>query len=242
MQLIDLAAQLDEAPVHVARDGRDLCLGVRQELVQRRIEQANRHRHAGELAEDAFEVGFLERQQLVERLAASCLVAREDHFAHVEDALLGEEHVLRAAKTDAVRAEEACDARVVRRVGVCADAEGSDLVCGAEEAIEVAIDLGLLGFQRSFEQHLHDLGRSRGELAAEDLAGRAVDREPVAFLERLVAFAAAQFALLIIDTHAARADDAGTAHAARNDRGVRGESAARGEDSRGAVHAGDVLG
>ena len=93
----------------------------------------------------------------------------------------------------------------------------------------------------SFEQHLDDFGRPRIELAADDLAGRAVDRNEVAFFERLVPFAA-QLALAVVDAQRAGADDARPPHAARDDGRVRGEPAARGEDARRAVHAGDVLG
>ena len=54
---------------------RDLRL-VRQELVQRRVEQADRHRQPRHLLEQALEVLLLQRQQLVERGAARVLLAR----------------------------------------------------------------------------------------------------------------------------------------------------------------------
>ena len=92
------------APPHlVDRDphrGRHLLhLGVRvgQELVQRRIEQADRHRQARHDGEELPEVLALDRQQLVERRAAAGLVVREDHLAHRHDAVALEEHVLGAA-------------------------------------------------------------------------------------------------------------------------------------------------
>src|SRR5213076_3500828 len=99
VKLIDLGPQLDESPIHVARDLGNLGLAVRQELVKRRVEQADRYRCSGELTEDAFKVAFLERQKLIERLAPAGFVARENHLPHAEDAFLGEEHVLGATET-----------------------------------------------------------------------------------------------------------------------------------------------
>ena len=49
----------------------DQLLAVGQELVQRRVEQADRHRQPGHRLEQALEVGLLQRQQLVERGAAA---------------------------------------------------------------------------------------------------------------------------------------------------------------------------
>ena len=84
-----------------------LALGVvRQELVQRRIEQADRHRQALHRLEDADEVLALERQQLRQgRLAASSSFVGQDHLPHGEDAVAVEEHVLGAAQADALGAE-----------------------------------------------------------------------------------------------------------------------------------------
>ena len=97
VELVHFRAQLDEAPSHIAGHGRDLLLAVRQKLVQRRVEKADCHRQAIELAEDPFEIGLLKRQQLLERLPPARFVARQDHFPDAQDAVLGKEHVLGAA-------------------------------------------------------------------------------------------------------------------------------------------------
>ncbi len=91
---------------------------MRQELVQRRIEQADRDRQAVHDAEQLVEVAALHRQDLRERRAARGLVVAEDHLAHGEDALGLEEHVLGAAQADALGAEAARGLRVGRRVRV----------------------------------------------------------------------------------------------------------------------------
>src|SRR6267142_6437379 len=82
-----------------------LTLGLRQELVQRRIEETNRRRMALERTEDADEVLALIRQQLGERRFALLERLGEDHLAHGIDAVSLEEHVLGARQADALRAE-----------------------------------------------------------------------------------------------------------------------------------------
>ena len=102
--------------VHRARDFLDLGLGVRQEFVQRRIEQPDRDRQALHDLEQLDEIRALHRQQLRQRGAAGLLVLGEDHLAHGADAGLLEEHVLGAAKADAFGAELDGGARVIRRI------------------------------------------------------------------------------------------------------------------------------
>ena len=81
---------------------------MRQELVQRRIEQADRDRKPVHDVEERDEVLALEGQDLVERRAAALLVVRQDHLAHGQQPgrLVGiEEHVLGPAQADALGAE-----------------------------------------------------------------------------------------------------------------------------------------
>ncbi len=183
-ELVDLLPQLDEAPSHVPRERRDLRLGVRQELVERRIEQTDRRRHPAERAEDPREIVALEGDELLESRAPSLLVSREDHLAHGHDAILLEEHVLGPAQADALRAEEPRDPRVLRGVRIRPDAELAHLIGPFEEPVELAEHERVLGPHRSLEQHLDHLGRARLDPAAENLAGGAVDRDPIAFTER----------------------------------------------------------
>ena len=95
---------------------------LRQELVQRRIEQADGDRQRFHGLEEAHEVGALHRQQLLQRVAAVLLVVGQNHGAHVPDAVFGKEHVLGAAEADAFGAEQACLLGIARNVGVGADA------------------------------------------------------------------------------------------------------------------------
>ena len=74
----------DNASRH-AEMGSHLLLGlvvVRQELVQRRIEQANRNGQTFHGFEDAKEIFALERQQFFQRLATRRFVFSQDHLPH----------------------------------------------------------------------------------------------------------------------------------------------------------------
>src|SRR5690606_5766987 len=85
-----------------------LCDGgivLRQELVERRVEQANGHRQTAHLLKDLVEVAALERQQLRQSLAPTLLVVGQDHLAYGTDAVVGKEHVLGPAQADAFGAE-----------------------------------------------------------------------------------------------------------------------------------------
>ena len=158
--------QRPDAPAHalVLR-----ILLIRKELVQRRVEQPDRHREAGHCLEDPFEVGPLHRQQPVERGAAAPLLLGHDHLLHDGEPVLRHEHVLRAAEADPLRAELARLRRVVRRVGVGAHLQAAVSVAPLEDRFEVVVHL------RWNERHLADDHRSR----------TAVERQCVAFLQRL---------------------------------------------------------
>jgi hypothetical protein len=78
--------------------------------------------------EQALEVALLERQQILEPLAALLGVRAEDDGDHLLVAVVAEEHVLGAAQADAGRAELARALGVVGGVGVRADLERAQLV------------------------------------------------------------------------------------------------------------------
>ena len=172
----------------------------RQELVERRIEQADRDRQAGHRLEDPFEVGLLEREEPVERVAAAALVRGEDHLLHHRQPLLAEEHVLGAAEADPLRAELARLRRVLGVVGVRAHLEAPQLVGPAEDRLEVLVDRR----------------RDERDLADDDASRAAVDRDHVA-LAQLVA-ADPDGLLAAVDLEPLDAGDARLSHSARHDR------------------------
>ena len=108
----------------------------------------------------------------------------EDHLHDVRQPLRAEEHVLGAAEADAAGAEAERHLGVLRHVGVGADAEPAHLVGPAQQLLELLVDGRLLGLELALD-HLDHLGGARRQRGQHDLAGRAVDRDRVAFLERL---------------------------------------------------------
>ena len=109
--------------------------------MERRVEQADRDRQPGHRLEDRLEVGLLEREEPVERVAAALLVAGEDHLLHDGQPLLAEEHVLGAAEADALRAELARLRGVLGVVGVRAHLQVPRLVGPLENRLEVGVDV-----------------------------------------------------------------------------------------------------
>ena len=95
---------------------------VRQELVQRRVEEPDRRRVSLQRAEDAGEIVALVRQQFGQRLLPRLERVGEDHLAHRVDAVALEEHVLGPAEADADGAERNRLARLLWFVRVGAHA------------------------------------------------------------------------------------------------------------------------
>ena len=95
----------------------DQLLVIGQELVQRRVEQPHGDGQAVHRVEDADEVGFLLRAQLLERGVFVGFVVGEDHALHDRQPV-AEEHVLGAAQADALGAELAGALRVFGEIGV----------------------------------------------------------------------------------------------------------------------------
>ena len=175
----------------------------RQELVQRGVEQADRHGEPDHRLEDPLEVRLLHREDAVERRAAAVDGVREDHLPHHGQPILGHEHVLGAAKADALRAELARLRGVLGRIGVRPDAQPPEPVRPAEDRLEVLVDL------RRHERHLTE----------DHAAGTAVDRQHV-FLPQLVAVEDGAPGG-DVDREPLAACDTRLAHAARDDRRVR---------------------
>ncbi len=138
--------------------------------MQRRIERADDHRESVHGVEQTGEILALEGQQFGQGFAAGLLVARQNHGLHVLDAVLGEEHVLGAAQPDAFRAELAGSLGVARDIRVGANAEL------AAELVGPVHEVGQNARAR--------IGVDGVGLAGEHFTGRAVERKPVAFLQR----------------------------------------------------------
>jgi hypothetical protein len=196
----------------------------RQELVQRRVEEPDRHGKPCHGLEDALEVVLLHGEDPLERCSAPVLGVGHDHLAHHGQPVLGHEHVLRSAEPDPLRAELACLGGVLGRVGIRADAQAPQLVRPLEDRLEVLVDLR----------------RDERNLAEHDTAGAAVDREHVALAEHVTCDRGRPRGGVERERFTAR--HAGLAHPPCDHGRVRGHAAVRGEDPLRVDETVDVVG
>ena len=224
VQVVDPHADLADRDLHLLRQLALSGLIVGHEFVQRRVEQTDRDRMPVHREEQALEVGALDRQQLGQRLAPAGLVVGQDHLAHRQDAFAFKEHVLGATQADAGGAKTAGHLGVLGCVGIGADFQAFVPVGQGHQLAEVAAEFGVAG----------------ADLTVVNLAGGAVERNPVALAPGLAVDA--ELARLVVHVHRTGAADAALAHAARDHRRVRGHAAACGEDALGHAHAAQVLG
>ena len=198
---------------------------TRQELVQRRVDEPDRHRRAVHRPKQPLEVGALHRQQLREARVALGVGGREDHLLHHRQAVGLEEHVLGARQADALGAEAARALRVHGIVGVRPDAQPAEAVGPGE--------------QRQ-QRRIVELGHDGLDQAGEHLAGRAVDRHRVAFAQH--AGADGQALALRVDVERRGPDDGRLAELPRHQRRVARAAAARRQDAARREHAVHVVG
>ncbi len=192
--------------------------------MQRRVEEANRHRQPAHGLEDRLEVGLLERKEPVEGRATRRFVEGEDHLLHDREPLLPEEHVLRPAEPDPFRAELAGAPGVDGCVGIRANAELAGAVGPREDRLEISVRTRL--------------DERRG--TKDDPSRRAVDGQLLALPDLVTADRAD--AVLLVDLQRVAAGDAGLAHPARNHGCVRSHPSVGGENALRSGEPVDVVG
>ncbi len=197
--------------------------GLGQKFVERRVQQADRHRQPLHDAEDLGEILALYRQQLGEPGTPSGFILGHDHPAHRADAVGFKKHVLGAAEPDALGTKAASGARIDQGLGVGANLHAADRIRPAHQGREIAGELRL----------------DRRHRTDHDLARRPVDRDD--FVRPHDNVSGCHRALGVIDAHIAGTGNAGPPHAARYHRGVAGHTAARRQDASGRMHAVDVV-
>ena len=229
--LVDLAALLGQGDL-------DAQVGeVRQELVQRRVEEPDGDGQAVHRLEDLGEVLALQRQERGQRLLDAGLVLGDDQLLH-QLAPLAEEHVLGAAQADALGAEATCAGGVLGGVGVGPHPQAAGAVGvrhdPRDRVGEVVVEL--LALEVAYDDGVGDRDR-----AGEHLARRAVDGDHVSLADGL-AVADAELLGLGVYVEGLGAAHARTPHAARDDGGVRGLAAPAGEDAASGDHPAQVVG
>ncbi len=223
MQFCSPAAQLIRADARSLGNFVHVRICVRQEFVERWVEQSDRGWPIFQNAEDFLEIAPLHRQEFVERSATATLAIRKDHRPHFGDTLFFKEHVLSAAEANAFGAKFNRRTRIQRRFSIGAHFQRAHLVSPAHQQTEITRQIRLAHFDGA---HHH-------------LTGRPVHSDHVAFLD----FTAhhAEHARLGIDLQATGAADTRPAHATGHNGGVAGHAAACRNNGAGSMHALDVF-
>ena len=170
--------------------------------MQRRIEQTYRYRTAGHSFEYAFEVIFLVRQNLFQRVLTSFCIFSQDHFTHRFDLFTFEEHMFRTAQTYTNCTETTCDRSVVRSIGIRTNLQLRIFISQSHQFGEIARQFGCFCF------NLSDINRS----------GRTIDRDIVAFFQlNAIDF---DSLILIIDLQSSGTGYAAFTHTAGNNGSV----------------------
>ncbi len=226
-QALDLALELARTRCpSCSASSSDLLVLVRQELVQRRVERADRHRQAVHRPEDADEVFLL--------IAARPWPApRGAPRPYRRRSSRARRRCGRLRRTCARCGTGRCPRRRSRappRRRAAYRRWCARRSCGTRRPSAISV-----------WKSLAQLGVLRFELPGEHLAGRAVERDPVALARPSVPLTRER-SRAVVDTQLARAGDTGLAHAARHDGGVRGHAAARSQHRLGRDHAVEVFG
>ena len=224
VERIDARLDFVVADIHLRCHFALALLVLRNEFVQRRVEQADGDGIAVHHLEERFEVAALHRQQLGERHAAAGFVIGENHLAHGLDTGIFEKHVFRAAETDTLRTERECRPGVAGGVGVGAYPHYRILLGQVEEFGEIVVEFG-------------GLGRYLAEI---DFARRAVQGNPVALPDEGVAYADGPGFIVYDELSGTRY--AAFAHAAGHYGRVRGHASAGRQDTLRRIHAAEVFG
>jgi hypothetical protein len=121
-------AQLFGGTPMALRDFGDLLLGLGQELVQRRVEQADGDRQAGHDLEQFDEVGALHRQQLGERRAAAGFSSSARIISRMATMRSPSKNMCSVRQRPMPSAPNERAMRVGRRLGIGAHLHAADLV------------------------------------------------------------------------------------------------------------------
>ena len=108
------------------------------ELVERRVEQADVDVAAVHSLEDAVEVGLLIGEELGKCLLATLYCVSQNHLTHSHNLLVVEEHVLGTCQTDTLGTELTSHLGVVRSVGIGAYLHLCIFVAEVHKLLEVA--------------------------------------------------------------------------------------------------------
>ena len=110
---------------------------MRNELVERWVEQTDIYMEAVHCLEDAIEVSLLVWQKLCESFLTTFYRVCENHFTHCYNLLVIEEHVLCTCKSDTLCTECTSYFCILRSISVCTNLHLGVLIAKVHEFLEV---------------------------------------------------------------------------------------------------------
>jgi hypothetical protein len=203
----------------------DEVIMARKELVEGRIDEPDDHGEPVHGSEEAVEVTSLKREQRVQGRIPLRRIGSHDHLLDDRQPVGLEEHVLRAAETDALCTVLPGPFRVPWVVGVRPDAQRPNLVRPR---------------QQPCQQRVVEIRQSRRQFALVDEAPVPVQAHPVAFLDHRVTHT--ELSGHQIDLHIGDADDRRLAELSRYQRRVAGPPASARQNALGRQHAVHIVG
>ena len=196
---------------------------MRQKLVQRRVQQPDRHRQASHDGKQFLEITSLHRQQFGKCRFAANTVCCHDHLAHRDNTVNIEEHMLCPAQANALSSE------INGRTGIC-----RRLCVGAHRHSPSIISPGHHRCKSTRHFRLNSF-----DTAGKHFASATINGDDVAFAQLMVADI--HLAACLIKAQIARTRYAGPSHAARNNSRMARHTAARRQDTGSRMHAVDIF-
>ena len=213
-------------------DGNLELARIIQELMKRRIEQADDHIATGHGLEHRQEVLGLNLEQVGQGLLLHGLIVRQDKA--LDDVLaVAQEHVLGAAQADGLGAKLERKLGILGIVGV--DAHMVGMATGLVQA-------NLVGPGQDGIQIAGELGGDQVNGAVDDDTLGAVDGDDIALAQHAVTALDTHDLLSSVDMEALNAADARRTHAASDNGGVARLATVAGQDALGGDHALQVVG
>ncbi len=223
VQRADDSLDFLDGDVHFLAQSLNVIFFGREELVKRRVEEANGYGVALHSLVESLKVASLHRQDLGKSNTTLFLGLGDDHLTNRSDSVSFKEHMLGTAQTDSLSTELECLLGVGGSIGVGANLHSADFICPAHKAAEITAD-GSVDSRDSLEV---------------DIAGAAVERDIISAVYALAG--ELKVALFLVDSDFTAAGNAAGSHSASDNGGVRGHTAANGEDTLGYVHTLDIF-
>ena len=216
-----LDATLDRCGGDLDLFGKSLDLGRRHgadELMKRRIEEANGSGTSLESTEDSHEVLFLVGEEFPEGLGATCIIFCQNHLAHCIDAIALEKHVFGPGEANPFRPKLDRVLNLARGIGIRTHTQFSESVGPAHELLEFLVSRTTLGRGLVLQKPLNDLRRRGFQLSGINITHKSIEREVVTLLQGHPV--SAECLSDIVNIHVMGTTDADLAHLAGHQSGV----------------------